>query len=49
LIRKHRIAYSLGLNSQVENTFDVNTPNYEAFNIGRLARINRERFSYGTR
>ena len=47
MIRKHRVAYTLGLNSDVNNTFEVNTPNYVAFNLGRLARINRERFYNG--
>ena len=41
IIRKHRVAYSLGYNTDVENTFPVKSERYQAFNEGRVARIRK--------
>jgi hypothetical protein len=41
LVRKHHAAYSIGLNSSVENTYPVRSEKFQAFDIGRLERIRR--------
>jgi hypothetical protein len=41
LVKKHYAAYSIGLNSNVENTYPARSERFQAFDIGRLERIRR--------
>lgn len=41
LVKKQNAAYTLGRNTDTENTFPVRSEKFQAFNIGRVERINR--------
>ena len=38
IVKKHYAAYSVGLNSDSENTYPVRSEKFQAFNQGRLER-----------
>jgi len=42
IVRKHRAAYSVGLNTDSENKYPVRSERYQAFNEGRLARVRKQ-------
>jgi len=41
LVKKQTAAYTLGRNTDIENTFPVRSEKFQAFNIGRVERIRR--------
>jgi len=41
LVKKHHAAYSLGLHTDVANSYPVRSEKFQAFDIGRLERLRR--------
>lgn len=43
LIKKHRVAYSIGLHTDTPNKYNIASENWKAFNLGRVARVTQRR------
>lgn len=41
LSKKHHAAYTLGLNTDIENTYPARSERFQAFDAGRMARIRK--------
>lgn len=42
IVKKHQVAYSIGLHTDAENTYPVRSESYQAFNEGRIVRVRKK-------